>query len=719
MKVLFVTPETHFISQPGGIGTYIANATEAITKGGGEVFIITWSTSTQAFSNNHRAPQGTNVKWLHVDPAELRSKHPGLTFTHALSEELAPVIDEAVGTFNPDCIEGTDYFAPLHGYLERIRAGVYRKRCRVFTFHHGLSRDVFKANGDWPSDLYTLHDFCLEENQLSWSDVVLCPSAHAMDKLRREGISAHRLRLLREPYSFKQRPAPSITTRNGIAHVGRFSYGKGADAFIYLLNLLEGTRYTPERIIVAGSVERSPFKHKDYLSHYLDRAPISLQSRTEFLGKYQRTDLLAILKDVRYAANLSRSETFGYTTVECIDAGLIPLVPQNTPMAEFIPPNLSNGLLPSPYPSQKQLIDCLQFWENEIELKLEELNNYCAQLLSPSSFVKTYQAILHEASPTQALGPAAPDSNPAVSVLISHRNDGKNLLRAVGSALNQTLAPREILIFDDGSSEPNSTSVLEKLSNYPNVRVFRSRHVGLCSARNFLIRECKTPWAVFLDSDDLLHDRFLEATYRAAIHAGVDAVIPRRQNFGENTNIVADATIATPYHVVFNNYRMTALINTSWLQRLPFDTSMRNGEADDWLFWLRFSLSGGKAITYPEGLFFYRFTSGTMSWPWSKGQSIRTTEGLIAALLRDEPTSREGKEQVMRGLEYYLLTSASRAVSSNILHSEQRKQILIRKVKKILRRGLGDIYTAVSRINHYRIERRRIRRQQRRGRLQF
>jgi len=50
----------------------------------------------------------------------------------------------------------------------------------------------------------------------------------------------------------------------------------------------------------------------------------------------------------------------------------------------------------------------------------------------------------------------------------------------------------------------------------------------------------------------------------------------------------------------------------------------RNGEADDWIFWLDFTRLGHRAATVPEFLFRYRFKTGTMSWPWSEGQRVGT-----------------------------------------------------------------------------------------------
>jgi hypothetical protein len=85
---------------------------------------------------------------------------------------------------------------------------------------------------------------------------------------------------------------------------------------------------------------------------------------------------------------------------------------------------------------------------------------------------------------------------------------------------------------------------------------------------------------------------------------------------------------------------MTALLDADVLRALGFDPLRRNGEADDWDFWLRFVAAGYRAEMVPEPLFRYRFRTGTMSWPWSPGQTMGTNAMLtetVARLLEQQP----------------------------------------------------------------------------------
>ncbi|MDQ3281785.1 MAG: glycosyltransferase [Acidobacteriota bacterium] len=89
--------------------------------------------------------------------------------------------------------------------------------------------------------------------------------------------------------------------------------------------------------------------------------------------------------------------------------------------------------------------------------------------------------------------------NGAIAVVIPVRNRERWIARAIESALAQTLAPREILVIDDGSSD-RSAEIAESFGD--RVRVLRQDHAGAYVARNRAIRATDAEFIAFLDSDD-------------------------------------------------------------------------------------------------------------------------------------------------------------------------------------------------------------------------
>ncbi len=93
----------------------------------------------------------------------------------------------------------------------------------------------------------------------------------------------------------------------------------------------------------------------------------------------------------------------------------------------------------------------------------------------------------------------------SVSVVIPAYNPGRFLREAVESAVSQQPPPLEVLVIDDGSTEPLS------VPEHALVRVFRQPKSGVSAARNRGIREARGDLIAFLDADDLWYPGKLEA----------------------------------------------------------------------------------------------------------------------------------------------------------------------------------------------------------------
>ncbi len=109
---------------------------------------------------------------------------------------------------------------------------------------------------------------------------------------------------------------------------------------------------------------------------------------------------------------------------------------------------------------------------------------------------------------------------PAVSVVIPTRDRAVLLREAVASALAQTLAPAEVIVVDDGSSEDIRAATAGFGSQ---VRYLRREGGGQSAARNFGAEAAAGEWIAMLDSDDLWEPAKLErqlALHRAAPDLG-------------------------------------------------------------------------------------------------------------------------------------------------------------------------------------------------------
>ncbi len=86
-----------------------------------------------------------------------------------------------------------------------------------------------------------------------------------------------------------------------------------------------------------------------------------------------------------------------------------------------------------------------------------------------------------------------------ITAIIPTYNYGQFVSRAIQSTLDQTYPLTEILVIDDGSTD----NTQEIVSAFPApVRYVYQENRGLSGARNTGMREAKTEWVAFLDSDD-------------------------------------------------------------------------------------------------------------------------------------------------------------------------------------------------------------------------
>lgn len=89
-----------------------------------------------------------------------------------------------------------------------------------------------------------------------------------------------------------------------------------------------------------------------------------------------------------------------------------------------------------------------------------------------------------------------------ISVVIPTFNRADRIARAVRSALEQTLAPAEVIVVDDGSTDLTRRVLSPFIGR---IRYLLTPNGGVSRARNTGIAACRSEWVAFLDSDDVWH----------------------------------------------------------------------------------------------------------------------------------------------------------------------------------------------------------------------
>ncbi len=204
-------------------------------------------------------------------------------------------------------------------------------------------------------------------------------------------------------------------------------------------------------------------------------------------------------------------------------------------------------------------------------------------------------------------------ADPSVSIVIPCFNQGQFLHAAIRSVLRQSYPSWEIVVVDDGSTDPHTRAVLRSL-HYPRTRVIRQRNRGLPAARNAGMVAAGGRYLVPLDADDELAASFLAATVEA-LEAKPEAAFAYSWTrlFG-NQNIIWIDRPYNPYQLLLSTSVVgCALIRAeAWRAIGGYDTTRLQGN-EDWDLWIRFLEAGWDQVEVPRALFRYRQHGISMS----------------------------------------------------------------------------------------------------------
>ena len=100
----------------------------------------------------------------------------------------------------------------------------------------------------------------------------------------------------------------------------------------------------------------------------------------------------------------------------------------------------------------------------------------------------------------------------SIAVIVPTHNRAGLLPRALNSILQQSLAPTEIILVDDGSTDHTEKLISKDFSA---VHYLYQAHTGVSAARNAGIAASSSNWIAFLDSDDEWQVEKLARQWRA------------------------------------------------------------------------------------------------------------------------------------------------------------------------------------------------------------
>jgi len=202
---------------------------------------------------------------------------------------------------------------------------------------------------------------------------------------------------------------------------------------------------------------------------------------------------------------------------------------------------------------------------------------------------------------------------PRVSVIVPCRDDGAFLEQAVASALAQSEKALEVVVVDDGSSDPETLRLFDRWSQ-PRTRLLRLPPSGVSGARNAGIAEAQGAYILPLDADDRLEPAFAART-AAVLDARPEVGIVETDAvfFGARSGPWPRPTFSMPQLLLGNTLSPCSLFRRSDFRLTHgYDPGMARGW-EDFDFWLSLVELGRVAARVPEALFHYRVRPGSRS----------------------------------------------------------------------------------------------------------
>ena len=221
-------------------------------------------------------------------------------------------------------------------------------------------------------------------------------------------------------------------------------------------------------------------------------------------------------------------------------------------------------------------------------------------------------------------------THPRVSVVMPFFNHGMFVAEAIDSVRGQSYPVSEVVIVDDGSSEPQSIAVLAQLEA-EGIVVHRQKNKGPSAARNAGVELSGGDAVLFLDSDDRLSEGQIEQSVTALANAPgeIGFAYPDLQFFGNERDLV----VMPPYNFYLLLHRNFCAMG-SLIDRSVFDCGHQFREDlvsghEDWDFFVGMGKMGVFGVPVHGVPLRWR------RWGFSRSDGVQESKGSFLEELRE------------------------------------------------------------------------------------
>jgi glycosyltransferase involved in cell wall biosynthesis len=623
MRVLLVSRElSPFYG--GGIGTYAAEMSRVFEAAGHEVHLLT-APHDGLHERSAQSLPGVRIHTVDLDAGlaalEAYPTYP-MRYAMAVYERVSSLTDQALF----DYIEFPDYHA--EGYFcIRAKRTLGRLSDAVLAVRlHSTSFICREADGEYRLDAEMATIEHMERDAIAAADLLIAPARGVLDRAPRPSHAAQQRTVIPIPFDTDalirtfggSKTDHASPTEPTVLFFGKLQNLKGPDLFVDAAQLLLRRGRRARFQLIGNDSPTAPFG-RSMLQHLERRIPKDLRASFEFLPARPRPELGEAIRSATVCCFPSRWESFPMVCLEAMALGA-PVIGTDVGGLGAIIEHERSGLLAAPE-NAEALAAAIDRLLGDQSLRTTIAAAAPARVRALCDPRRILGELSRATADTRsAARPFTPPPHhpitPSVSIIIPHYNLGKYLPDTVASARAQTFRDLEIIVVDDGSTDPASIAALDQLP--ADVRVIRKPNGGLGSARNAGLQAARGRWVVPLDADDIIDPTLIEKVVAAA-HAdsGLAYISPLVAYFTDDPAEATGGWIPLgldPDLLAVMNVggaasgtlidREQALAVGGWDEAMP--------AYEDWDFWCRLHDAGARGTVIPEFLLRYRVRANSM-----------------------------------------------------------------------------------------------------------
>lgn len=625
----------------GGISTYCREAGLAWAQSGHSVTVFTRANPGQVGVSTESLEDRFDL--VRVPVAATPNLQAALGYWHLMSYCIADEIISRIKSSGvvPDMIEVQDYGAMAYFLLKRKLAGALElASTKIVIYSHTPVFELAQVNQE-PSYLFPNYwlgqceKFCLRA-----ADAVLSPSEFLKGK-----IQPHTKRPIEViPYPHFE---TTTETRNGTTnsakfdcvYLGRLEYRKGVVQLLSAFKTLWDAGHKIRLRMVGGDTHWSPkqISMKTFIQNrYSSFIGQGLLTLSEPVPTGQ---LPGVFASARVVVVPSIYENYPYVCMQAMELGMPVVVSKSGGQAEMVGPGSSCGWVfdwDQSNSFQETILQALQCSPAELEkigsngrLRIRDLcsvpnfiqkrTQHLARTIEMTESGPAKYPFAHEDvkvdRPVAAVTGDSIDVSRRISVVVPFYNLAAYLPETLASVAASDYDDIEVVIVNDGSTDPDSIELLAKIrQTSPEISILDIPNGGLANARNVGVRAATGEYIAFLDADDcVMPTYYSQCAQILDKFDNVSFVYSWINYFGESEGHWLNFDTEFPYFLAANMLAAFQVVRKrDFLEAGINDQDMMFG-MEDYEAWLRMASLGYKGVSIPDALVNYRVRHNSMA----------------------------------------------------------------------------------------------------------